>query len=51
MKRFRKRFHGVMTIESNPKYLDAVLELLVLEGAKDVPTPSVPAERRGCSDA
>ena len=32
-----------MTIESIPKYLDAVLELLGLEGAKDVPTPSVPA--------
>ena len=34
-----------MTIESNPKYLDAVLELLDLEGAKDVPTPSVPAHK------
>ena len=34
-----------MTIESNPKYLDAVLELLGLEGAKDVPTPSVPAHK------
>ena len=44
-KRFRKRFDGVMTIGSNPKYLDAVLELLGLEGAKDVPTPSVPAHK------
>ena len=44
MKRFRKRLNGAMTIESNPKYLDAVLELLGLEGAKDVPTPSVPAD-------
>ena len=34
-----------MTIESNPKYLDAVLELLGLKGAKDVPTPSVPAHK------
>ena len=45
LKRFRKRFNGVMTIESNPKYLDVVLELLGLEGAKDVPTPSVPAHK------
>ena len=30
LKTFRKRFSGVMTIESNPKYLDAVFELLVL---------------------
>ena len=44
LKRFRKGFSGVMTIENNPKYLDAVLELLGLEGAKDVPTPSVPAQ-------
>ena len=44
-KRFRKRFNGPMTIESNPKYLDAVLELLGLEGAKDVPTPSVPSHK------
>ena len=44
LKRVRKRFSGV-TIESNPKYLDAVLELLGLEGAKDVPTPSVPAHK------
>ena len=43
MKRFRKRFNVVVTVESNPKHLDAVLELLGLEGAKDVPTPSVPA--------
>ena len=34
-----------MTIESSPKYLDAVLELLGLEGAKDVPSPSVPAHK------
>ena len=34
-----------MTFESNPKNLDAVLELLGLEGAKDVPTPSVPAHK------
>ena len=34
LKRFRKRLDGVMTIESNPKYLDAVLELPGLEGAK-----------------
>ena len=34
-----------MTIESNPKYLDAVLELLGLEGAKDVPTPSFPGHK------
>ena len=34
-----------MTIEINPKYLDAVLELLGLEGAKDVPTPSVPGHK------
>ena len=43
LKRFRKRLNGVMTIESNPKYLDAVLELLGLEGAKD--KPSVPAHK------
>ena len=34
-----------MTVESNPKYLYAVLELLGLEGVKDVPTPSVPAHK------
>ena len=45
LKRFRKRLNGTMTIESNPKYLDAVLELLGLEGAKDVVTPSVPAHK------
>ena len=45
LKRFLKRFNGVMTIESNPKYLDVVVELLGLEGANDVPTPSVPAHR------
>ena len=28
LKRFRKRLNVAMTIESNPKYLDAVLELL-----------------------
>ena len=37
--------NGAVTIESNPKYLDAVLELLGLEGAKDVPTPSVPGHK------
>ena len=47
LNRFRKRLNGVMTIESNPKYLDAVLELLGLEGAKDVHTPSVPQ----CTDS
>ena len=45
MKRFRKKLHGAVTIESNPKYLDAVLELLGLEGAKHVPTPSVPGHK------
>ena len=45
LKRFRKRLNGAMAIESNPKNLDAVLELLGLEGAKDVPTPSVPAHK------
>ena len=44
LKRVRKRFSGV-TMESNPKYLDAVLELLGLQGAKDVPTPIVPAHK------
>ena len=33
-KRFRQKFSGVTTIESNPKYLDAGLELLGLEGAR-----------------
>ena len=50
LKRFRKRLDGVMTIESNPKYLDAVLELLGLEGAKDVPTPSVPCAQGKAHD-
>ena len=50
LKRFRKRLHGVTTIESNPKYLDAVLELLGLEGAKDVSTPSVPAAQGKAHD-
>ena len=45
LKRFRKRINGAMTIESNPKNLDARLKLLGLEGAKDVPTPSVPAHK------
>ena len=45
LKRFRMRLNGSMTIESNPKCLDAVLELLGLEGAKDVPSPSVPAHQ------
>ena len=30
LKRFHKKFNGVTTIASNPKYLDAVLELLGL---------------------
>ena len=34
-----------MTIECNPKYLDALLKLLGLEGATDVSTPSVPAHK------
>ena len=34
-----------MTTGSNPKYLDAVLELPDVEGAKDVPTPRVPAHK------
>ena len=34
------------TIGSNPKFLDAVLELPGLEGAKDVPTPSVRAHKK-----
>ena len=45
LKRFRKILNRAKTIESNPKYLDAVLELLGLEGAKDVPTPSVPGHK------
>ena len=45
LKRFRKKFNGVTTIESNPKNLDAVLELLGLGSAKNVPTPSVPAHK------
>ena len=45
LKRIRKNVDGVTTIESNRKYLDAVLELLGLEGAKDVPTRSVPAHQ------
>ena len=35
----------MVTIECYPKYLDAVLELLGLEGAKGVPTPSVPGHK------
>ena len=34
------------TIENNPKYHNAVLELLCLECAKDVPTPSVPWQNK-----
>ena len=45
LKRFRKRLNGPMTIESNPKYLDAVLELLGLKGATYVPTPSGPEHK------
>ena len=45
LKRFRKKLTGVVTIESSPKYLDAVLKLLGLEGAKDVPIPSVPGHK------
>ena len=45
LKHFRKKFNGVTTVERNPKYLDAVLELLGLEGAKDVPTPRVLAHK------
>ena len=44
-KRIRENVDGVTTIESNRKYLDTVLELLGLEGAKDVPTPGVPAHK------
>ena len=40
LKRFRQEFNGVTTIESNLKYLDAVLELLGLEGAEEVPKRS-----------
>ena len=47
LKHFRKRLNGAMIIESSPKYLDAVLELLGLEGARDVPTPSVLALTTG----
>ena len=50
LKRFRKRLNGAIIIESNPKYLDAVLELLGLEGFKDVPTPSVPAHKESSRD-
>ena len=46
LKRIRKKFDGVPTIEGNPKCLDAVLELLGLETVKDVPTPSVPAHKQ-----
>ena len=45
LKRFRKRLNGAVTIESNPKYLDAVLKLLGLEDPKDVPTPSAPGHK------
>ena len=45
LKRFRKKLNGAVTIESKPKYLRAVLELVGLEGAKDVPTPSVPGHK------
>ena len=34
-----------MTIESNPKYLNSVLEFLGLAGAKDVPTPNIPGHK------
>ena len=36
LKRIRKKVDCVTTIESKRKYLDAVFELLGLEGAKDV---------------
>ena len=44
-KRIRENVDGVTTIKSNRKYLDTVLELLGLEGAKDVPKPGVPAHK------
>ena len=44
-KRVRKTVDSVTTIESKRKYLDAVLELLGLECAKDVPAPIVPGHK------
>ena len=41
LKRFGKRLNGAMTIESNPKYFDAVLELLGLV-PKTCPRPVFP---------
>ena len=45
--RIRKNVDGVTTIESKRKYLDAVLELLGLEGTKDVPAPAKRAWTQG----
>ena len=45
LKGIRTFVDGVTTTESKRKYLDAVLELLGLEGAKDVPTPCVRARK------
>ena len=45
LKGIRTFVDGVTTTESKRKYLDAVLELLYLEGAKDVPTPCVRARK------
>ena len=45
LKGIRTNVVGVTTMESKRKYLDAVLELLGLEGATDVPTPCVPAHK------
>ena len=40
LKHFRKRLNGAMIIESNPKYLDAVLDRLGLEVPKMCPRPA-----------
>ena len=43
LKRVRVRQEGYTTISPNVRYLDYVVKLLGLEGAKPVPTPGLQA--------
>ena len=49
LKRVRVREKGYIMISPNVRYLDCVVKLLGLEGAKPVPTPLVASHRTAMS--
>lgn len=51
LKRVRELFLDRTELQPNPKYLEAVLQLMGLEGAKPAPSPSVAAHRNVPGDA